>query len=294
MCSKYLFHFLIRVVYYKLSLDKIYNPFKAKPKEHYKLSIDDIKYAFNTFDIKEGDTIIIHSSLSFIDAEPQFLIDFLKEYIGPKGNILMPTHPKLEYDKKTGLMYYDVRNSKSTVGYLTELFRKSKDTLRSNHPFSSVAAWGNDKEYFLENNLNGDNPLPHGIYSPYYKMSRKNGKAIFFGVTPRRATIMHTAEEVLDPSYSMKGFFKEHCILVGKIDGQKENVIVRKADLKMAQIYVSKSKVLNDWKKNDILKTIYFNKVAISYVDCQKAVDLMMLKIQSGDTYYPCAPKRKY
>lgn len=291
MCSKYFLQYLIRLLYYKFHLNKYYNPFKRKRRNHYKLTLKDVESALLTFNIKSGDSIMVHSSMSFLDEKPEAIIAFLKNWIGENGNILMPTHPFLT--KEEGQDVYDISQSKSTVGYLTEVFRKSSDTIRSQHPFSSIAAWGKDKEYFVNNNLNSNMPLPHGLDSPYFKFAHKNGKAIFLGVTPRRATIMHTAEEVIDTTFTIPDFFKSHHVIVkdnGKLIG---NYTVRKADLKIAQLYVSKSKVLKDWSENGILKTIYFNGVSVSCVLCMDAVDLMLREIKKGNSYYPCAPTKK-
>jgi aminoglycoside 3-N-acetyltransferase len=291
MHLKYFIQYLVRLFYYKLRLNKLYNPFKRKPKDHYKLTIEDIKSALDTFNINLGDSIMVHSSMSFLDGKPEDIIDLLKKRIGTNGNVLMPTHPRLT--KENDSVIYDVSQSKSTVGYLTEAFRKSSDTKRSQHPFSSIAALGKDKEYFLENNLNLNSPLPHGIDSPYYKFAQQGGKAIFLGVTTRRATIMHTPDEVMDADFNIPNFFKAHQVIVkdnGKLIGDYN---VRVADLEIAKLYISKSKVLKDWSDNGILKTIYFNGIPISCVLCNEAVDLMLSEMRKGVSYYPCAPKKK-
>ena len=60
----------------------------------------------------------------------------------------MPTHPKLY--EENGTLVYDIVRSPSTVGHLTEVFRKTEGVRRSEHPFSSVAVWGKDADFFLK------------------------------------------------------------------------------------------------------------------------------------------------
>lgn len=289
MKLKYLLHFILRLFYYGFRINKIYNPFRIRKKKIRKFNLQDIEDALVSFNIKAGDSILVHSSLSNIDAKPDEIINSLKKYIGNEGNILMPTHPKL--DEKNGELVYDVSSSKSTVGYLTEYFRKSEGVKRSLHPFSSVAVWGKDKQYFLEGNLDKNKPLPHGKNSPYYRFAMMGGKAIFLGVTLRRATIMHVAEEVIDHDFPIKDFFKEHKVIVKEADRNYGNFIVRKADLNIAKYYLSKNKVLSEWKNNGIVSKIEFGNNHISCVDCQKAVNLMIKGIKQGSTNYPLAPK---
>ncbi len=287
--TKYFLHFFLRLIYYKLRINKIYNPFRIKKKKIQKLKLEDIEKALISLNIKAGDSILVHSSLSNIDAKPEEIIAFLKKYIGNEGNILMPTHPKL--NELNGVFGYDVTNSKSTVGYLTECFRKSEGVKRSLHPFSSVAAWGKDKELLLKNNLDQSKPLPHGKNSPYFRFAMIGGKAIFLGVTLRRATIMHVAEEVLDENFPIKDFFKEYKVIVKDRDYNYGDYNVRKADLNIAKYYLSKSKVLSKWKTQDIISTIKFGNNFISCVDCKKVVNLMITDIKNGSTNYPLAPK---
>ena len=203
----------------------------------------------------------------------------------------MPTHPLLS--KENGVDVYDISNSKSTVGYLTEIFRKSSGVKRSKHPFSSIAAWGKDKEHFLENNLNRNMPLPHGVDSPYYKLALNSGKTILLGVTLRNATIRHTAEEVLDEDFSIPNFFVPHDVIVKDNNKLIGKYTFRHTDIRISQLYLSRPKVTKDWKDNEVFKTLHFNGVPVSCVLCKDAVSVILNEERKGNSYYPWAPKKK-
>lgn len=291
MQAKYYIDAIIRYVYYKFHINKLYNPYKRRKRNHYKLTLEDLETILDAFDVKHGDSIMVHSAMSYIDETAEAVISFLKNYIGENGNILMPSHPLLS--EENGIKVYDISNSKSTVGYLTEVFRKSAGVKRSQHPFSSIAVWGKERDYFLENNLNLNKPLPHGIDSPYYKFAQKNGKAILLGVTPRSATIRHTAEEILDSEFNIPNFFKSHNVIVKDKNRLIGKYTVRHTDLRMSQLYISRPKVSRDWLNNGVLKTIDINGVPISCVLCKDAVEVILREEKKGNSYYPLAPKKK-
>ena len=69
---------LVRFVYYKFHLNKLYNPYRQKKRNHYKLTLDDIESALKTLDIQKGDSIIVHSAMSYIDEKAETIIEFLK------------------------------------------------------------------------------------------------------------------------------------------------------------------------------------------------------------------------
>lgn len=287
-----LIELIIRFLYFRINFKKIIDRNNIKSSStRYKLSIQEIKKQMESFNIKKGDSIMVHSSFSCIDAKAEDFIAFLKDYIGINGNILVPTHPKLLL--KNNELIYDVKNSPSTVGYFTEVFRKSRGVKRSYHPFSSIAIWGKDSDYFLNGNLNNKKPLPHGKYSPYYKFSQFKGKVLCIGVTAKnRATIKHVAEEVSDNTFPIKNIFKEHDIVIKNNKKFIKKVKVRESDLNISKIFVAKWKLQRDWLRNDILIKHSINKIPIEYLDAYNCVKYMMEQIKKGVTIYPYAPKK--
>ena len=289
-----LIELIIRYLYFKINFKNVIEKINIKYSSiEYKLSIQEIKKQMESFNIKKGDSIMVHSSFCCIDAKAEDFIAFLKDYIGINGNILVPTHPKLLF--KNGELIYDVKKSPSTVGYFTEMFRKSKGVKRSYHPFSSIAVWGKDSDYLLNGNLNNKKPLPHGKYSSYYKFSQIKGKVLCIGVTAiGRATIKHVAEEVLDNNFAIKNFFKEYDVVIKNDNRFIRKIKVRKSDLNISELFVAKSKIQRDWLKNNILIKHSINKTPIEYLDAYNCVKYMIEQAKKGITSYPYAPKNNY
>lgn len=284
---------ITRFLYFSLKFEKLLNSLNRNKKSQIrKVSIEEIKQKLIENGIKKGDTVMIHSSFKHIDAKAEDFINFIKEYITEEGNILMPTHPKLAIEN--GIQVYDIDKSPSTTGYLTEVFRKSKGVLRSHHPFSSVAAWGKDRDYFLANNLNDKNPLPHGIYSPYYKMTEKNSKSFCIGAIRKvNATVFHVAEEVLDEEYPVANLFLDKKVIIKKNGEQIALANVRLQDLEKSKLFVAKSKTEREWILNNILKLDIIRDTRFEIVDNKKCVDYMISEAKKGNTSYPFAKKKR-
>lgn len=161
--------------------------------------------------IEKGDSLLVHSSLSkmgYLENGPDTLIDALLEVIGSKGNLLMPSSPnallQLDYIKNNQL--FDVQNSPSKLGAITEVFRKRNGVIRSLNATEPVCALGPDAHYLTEGHFNEITPYTHT--SPFYRLTEKNGKILYIGVTLANAgTSLHLLEDAVDFKYPV--YFSE-------------------------------------------------------------------------------------
>ena len=93
-----------------------------------------------------GATVMVHSAFSPIkrrvpELSPQRLIRILQELLGPEGTLLMPA---FSFRGREGHYVdthtsFDVHDTPSQVGILTDVFRKMPGVRRSYHPTHSVA-----------------------------------------------------------------------------------------------------------------------------------------------------------
>ncbi|TWU20002.1 AAC(3) family N-acetyltransferase [Allorhodopirellula heiligendammensis] len=153
--------------------------------------------------LASGDSVLVHSSLSSagrIEHGAEGVIESLMKVVGPTGTLLFPTHNWREVNR--GLRKFDVRNSPSLVGAISECFRLRDDVIRSEHPSHSVAAWGKDAARFTANHLACDSPC--GAKSPYHKLIMGSGKILLFGVGLERNTCFHCVESLANCSYLSK------------------------------------------------------------------------------------------
>jgi len=156
--------------------------------------------------IEKGDTLLVHSSLSkmgYLKDGPKTFVDALLEVVGEEGNLLMPTSPnsvfQLNYIQNTP--FFDVLNSPSRLGAITEYFRRLPDSVRSLNATEPVSAIGPLAEYFTKDHFN--QLTPYNDHSPFYKVGKQNGKILYIGVTLDNAgTSLHTLEdEIKDFKY---------------------------------------------------------------------------------------------
>ncbi len=164
--------------------------------------------------VKEGDTIFVHSDVSVFGKLATLdrnlllssIIDSIREVVGNDGTIIVPTF-SYSFCKNE---IYDPSKTKSTVGTLTEYFRKQKGIIRTTHPIFSVAIWGKNKQYFA--NINHDSFDENSIFG---KLHKTKGKILFLGAPFVSCTYLHYIEQMHGVPYRYIKKFK------GKIKNKK-------------------------------------------------------------------------
>jgi len=160
------------------------------------LFYNDFKIALDRLGVQKGDTLFVHSDISkfgkIASKDRKFVLDtlvaVLRDSVGESGNIIMPTFSYSYCNNEI----FDVENTKSTVGVLTEHFRVMDGVERTRHPIFSASVIGADKEYFLDIDKNLDSFGEDSIFS---KVHKKGGKFLYMGVALEAATYLHYVEQ---------------------------------------------------------------------------------------------------
>ena len=150
--------------------------------------------------ITRGDKIIVSSSFGQLHADysPQQVVDLLKELVGPDGLIMMPYYPPMnstEWAAK-GLVF-DMNNTKSGMGVLTNVFAHSDGAVMSKHPIKAVCAWGAGAEQIVADHDKATTPFYWD--SPYGRLLKMHSKSLGLGL--KNIAIIHTIEDVLSEHY---------------------------------------------------------------------------------------------
>ncbi len=179
------------------------------------LSVEDFTNALKSLDVKEDDTIFVHSDIRFgrllIDKRDLLLDSLIKSVIDtvPFGTAIMPT---FSYSFCRGEPYH-VDETPSIVGVLTERFRKMKGVKRTLHPIFSVGIWGQETDKYL--NVSKDS---FGKDSIFGLIHRNNAKIVMFGSPfETSATLLHYIEKMHGIPYR---FIKLFSGIIN--DGKKE------------------------------------------------------------------------
>ena len=142
--------------------------------------------------VKEGMNLLVHSSLKRVgpvDGGAETIIDAIRDVLGPEGTLLMPT---ISGNVDPTQTIFHVVHTPSSVGALTNVFRRLPGAIRSLHPVHSVAAMGPQARYFTEGHLRANTPWSPD--SPYGKLMRNNGFILFLGTGFSANTCIHAIE----------------------------------------------------------------------------------------------------
>lgn len=163
--------------------------------------------------LKTGDHVMVHSAMSkigFLENGPKTFVDALFEVVGENGTICMPSSPvkTLQLLHMQNAPVFDVKNTPSAMGAITEYFRQLPRTRRSLHPTEPVCANGFLADEFVKDHFGEISPYTKK--SPWKKLMDAKGKILYIGVTLDNAgTHLHTLEDAVDfcyPVYDDKVF----------------------------------------------------------------------------------------
>ena len=155
--------------------------------------------------VEKGDTLFMHSSfksLGPVEGGVDTVIRALEESIGPNGLLLMPSFNLVKHEKRAET--WDLEKTPSTVGWITEYFRRLPDTYRSDNYMHSIAARGKGAEEFVAGHLGQEgygSPWDlepwgknFGNHSPMYRAYQADGKLLMLGVDYDSSTYIHFVE----------------------------------------------------------------------------------------------------
>jgi aminoglycoside 3-N-acetyltransferase len=173
--------------------------------------------------IESGDAVLVHSAMTGFDGFHGSIPDIVSVFqdaVGPAGTLLMPTlsmaGSAIEF--AAGGKVFDPRTTPSQVGLLTEVFRRSPGVSRSVHPTHSVAAWGNDPQWWLADHHLADSPCGRG--TPFHLLLERGGKIALAGTGIAAMTFFHCAEELLESRMPFSPFTAERYTMRCRVAGE--------------------------------------------------------------------------
>ena len=174
---------------WRLYIEKFFRPIDYKK----------LLRVFQDIGIREGDLVCVHSrfsSLGYVKDGPETFIAALQESVGSTGTIMMPTFSMsgsmLSYIESGEI--FDVRNTPSRVGLLTEIFRNTPGVVRSLHPTNSVAAKGPLALDLVKEH--DKSSTPYGNHTPYDRLKSMKGKILM--VNTHVHSFLHHIQETVE------------------------------------------------------------------------------------------------
>ncbi|WP_201576167.1 AAC(3) family N-acetyltransferase [Psychrobacter sp. H8-1] len=159
--------------------------------------------------IKEGDTLLIHSSIKrtlkrFADQgliiSPDDILESFIYAVGEKGTVILPL---FNFSYSEGVTF-DINNTPSHMGVLTEAARKHPLSVRTGHPIYSFAVIGAKSNQFE----GVDNFSGYGADSPFALLREMHGKIAVLDLPDQNSmTFYHHVEEMLEVDYRYHKIF---------------------------------------------------------------------------------------
>jgi aminoglycoside 3-N-acetyltransferase len=236
--------------------------------------------------IHPGDILLVHSDVSALQKvgwEPLEFVDFLLDYLGTQGTLVMPTHPVLS--ETDGRLTYDVRRSPSSVGLLTELFRRRAGVVRSAFPYSAAAALGPQAHALTDEHIHSY--APHDEQSPYARLGELGGKSLCVGCPLVRLTILHVAEDLLRDCLGIPGFYAERRVCVRQ--GGKEIEVAAHVRAGWLWWYLALSRWQADMYRYNLVREAAPSGLRLAAVNADDTIAWMKSEIQRGRSLYRMA-----
>ena len=217
--------------------------------------------------INKGDAAFVHSRVSAFGKLLAFdknflmqsLIDSIKDTVGIDGTIIMPTF-SYSFDRNEP---FDIDKTQSTVGALTEFFRKQPEVIRTTHPNHSVAIWGNNKHEL--SNIGKDTFDENSIFGKLHKL---DGKIVFFGAPFQSCTFIHYIEQMHKVPYRYMKKFRGKVIINGSEHDEEISFYN-----KYSVFFSSFSRLEKHLLENGIMKNVKVGAGNIMAVKCRDLFD---------------------
>ena len=167
---------------------------------------------FKNIGINKGDDILIHmsyKSMGYIEGGIDTFIDALKLSVGDSGTILFPTLSYRFVTKDNPV--FDIKNTHSNVGAVSDYFRTLSGVKRSLNPTHSVSAFGARCEEYTKNHYLDNEPV--GANSPFSLLPEFGGKVLMIGCGIKCNTSMHGVEEFVRVPYILSKDKREYTLI---------------------------------------------------------------------------------
>ncbi len=255
-----------------------------KNKHTQRFAKEDIKKWLADAGLKKDDCVVVHSSLGrvgFVEQGADTIIDAFQEIIGSDGLLAMPTFSAPDYDEKTKIYTFDVRNTPAYTGKIPDTFRKRPDVYRSHSPKHSVAAWGKKAHWLTAGHDTCDNPYAKD--GPWGKLYELNAKIFLIGVDQLANSTIHVIEGI--QKYPIPVFTEKMKAVIIDEQGQKKNISFRTHLHHLDKI--KKCNIMEPYLHAENLMKVYpFGQTELRVMQAKEYVCLMQKLLEKGITIY--------
>lgn len=259
------------------------------------ISRDQLKQDFVDLGIQSGETLFVHSAMSkvgYIEGGAETLIEVLQEILGTEGTLAFPTFTFPEggvYRTISNPDYvFDPEEQPSSVGHITEVFRKMDGVFRSCHPTHSISCWGKNAEKITEEHIEtGGNWGPE---TPFGKLIEQDASILAIGVPISMFTFFHCIEDYYPDLYPNL-YHPDKLNVRVKKDGKEEQYAMRYHDPEFLTDRIEKNPSIrqffhNYFMESGKMKLTKIGKADSLYLSTKDLLQLGHELAQKGKTIY--------
>lgn len=228
--------------------------------------------------IEAGSVLIVHASFHRCKEEglsPEQVIGLLKNKLGKDGTLVMPTFSYC-YQYRPGAVPYDKDSTPGLEnGILSEIFRQTPGTLRSNNPTYSVAVSGKYAD-FLTSGSQDNAGLGHG--SSYENALKLGAKILLLNVGNNRNSMLHYAEVASGVPYNDIPF----------LESWGRNAITIHGEMKLVPEYPACSEEFSKFDRIFVAQGIALELGESYLIDSQKMVHFICEEIKKKPDIMLC------
>lgn len=193
------------------------------------LTREDVAEALRRAGLREGDACFVQAAMSAFGSfatGPETVVSGIHSVVGDSGLVAMPAYPLA----RPAIQYlatdpvFDVRQTPSRMGVISETFRLMPGTHRSVHPTHSTCARGLGAEEIVAGHEVASTPFGEG--TPFVRIRDRNALQVFFGCGTGAITMYHSFECVRVPPFPID-VFSDKVMTCRCIDHQGRELEVR-------------------------------------------------------------------
>jgi aminoglycoside 3-N-acetyltransferase len=163
-------------------------------------------------EIEPEDCLFVHSSMDWLSGGVREALEWIEALllrIGVRGTLFMPSYIwRGAVGRPPEGTIFDVRSSPSSVGLMSEVFRRMPETLRSEHYWVPVCGQGRHARDLLAGQVDVIHPFGEGsTFSSLLDVP--NAKLVGLGVSLNTSSLSHLADYELDHLYPRSVFSDE-------------------------------------------------------------------------------------
>ncbi len=151
------------------------------------LNREDLLNGFRQINVKQSDTIVVHTSyrsLGGVEGGVDAVIDVMRELVGKNGTVMFPA---FNFQSWTETHYFDVIETPSKMGMITEMARLRPDAKRTPHPIYSFSVLGPRAEEFSKT----EDMEAYGPNSAFALFHKLNATILSIGLDFNNSFSMH-------------------------------------------------------------------------------------------------------